>query len=277
MREELEKKVRFAIRLLQMYGKGEQPLEIAYSGGKDSDVILQLAKDAGIKYRAIYKNTTIDPPGTIKHAKEMGAEVIQPKQTFFELIEKNGLPTRFSRFCCRYLKEYKVLDKSVIGVRRVESNRRAKRYTEPTECRLYGGKCNHVEAIYPILEWTNEDVAEFIAERGIQCHPLYYDEQGNFHVERRVGCLCCPLASRKKRIEQFKKYPGVLRQYVVRLRKYRESKKDIKVRKYFADEYEQMYFDLYCGKRTEFEALCNSIFGKPDFKSFLEQTFNINL
>lgn len=80
MREELEKKVNQAIKLLKSaskFAKGE-PIEISYSGGKDSDVILELAKMAGIPYRAIYKNTTIDPPGTIKHVREMGVEILPP-------------------------------------------------------------------------------------------------------------------------------------------------------------------------------------------------------
>lgn len=49
------------------------PIEVSYSGGKDSDVILQLAKEAGIPFEAIYKQTSIDPPGTTAHAKAMGA------------------------------------------------------------------------------------------------------------------------------------------------------------------------------------------------------------
>ena len=56
MRPELQKKIDFAIRLLKAYDNPEQPIEIAYSGGKDSDVILQLAKEAGVNFRAIYKN-----------------------------------------------------------------------------------------------------------------------------------------------------------------------------------------------------------------------------
>ena len=54
MTPELQKKVDFAIKLLQaaekMAEKKGQPVEICYSGGKDSDVILELAKMAGIKY-----------------------------------------------------------------------------------------------------------------------------------------------------------------------------------------------------------------------------------
>lgn len=70
-----EKKVARAIRLLQSIPK-DGPVEVSYSGGKDSDVILELAKMAGIEYRAIYKNTTIDPPGTIRHCKEKGVEIL---------------------------------------------------------------------------------------------------------------------------------------------------------------------------------------------------------
>ena len=69
MTDELLLKIARAIKLIQAAGKVAkehgQPLEICYSGGKDSDVILELAKMSGVDYRAIYKNTTIDPPGTI--------------------------------------------------------------------------------------------------------------------------------------------------------------------------------------------------------------------
>lgn len=88
MRPELQKKVDFAIKLLRSIPTEDSPVEISYSGGKDSDVILELAKMAGIKYRAIYKNTTIDPPGTIKHYKDNGVEITSPKINFFDLVKK---------------------------------------------------------------------------------------------------------------------------------------------------------------------------------------------
>lgn len=278
MRPELQKKIDQAIRLLKAYDNADNPVEIAYSGGKDSDVILQLAKEAGIHYRAIYKNTTIDPPGTIKHVQEMGVEVLQPKKTFFHLIEENGLPSRFSRFCCRYLKEYKVLDKCMMGVRREESVKRSERYTEPTECRFYGSKKEHVEAIYPILEWTLQDVTEYLLDRKVKCAPVYYDADGTFHPERRLGCMCCPLASTKKRVEQFKQHPGMVKQYVKRLRKYRETHPNVKaVTVYNNDEYEQVFRNIFCHSQHEFEMYRTGLFGRPDFKAFLENYFNIKL
>ena len=172
MKKELQKKVDFAIKLLQSIPQ-DGDIEISYSGGKDSDVILELAKMAGIPYRAIYKNTTIDPAGTIAHAREMGAEVIYPKKTFFQIVQEYGFPSRHQRFCCSFLKEYKVCDRAIQGIRRSESRNRAERYKEPEMCRVYSAK-EKVRVYLPILEWTDQDVEEFIKERNIKCHPLYY-------------------------------------------------------------------------------------------------------
>ena len=209
MRKELQKKVDFAIKLLQSIPQ-DGDIEISYSGGKDSDVILELAKMAGIPYRAIYKATTIDPQGTIAHAKEMGAEVIYPKKTFFQLVSKSGFPSRFSRECCSVLKEYKVCDRAIQGIRRSESRKRAERYKEPEYCRVYSSKVK-AKIYLPILEWTDQDVAEFIKERNIKCHPLYYSREGQFDVTKRLGCMGCPLASRNKRIQFFKENPKWLK------------------------------------------------------------------
>lgn len=89
----------------------------------------------------------------------------------------------------------------------IREGKTAKRYQEPEECRIYKNIKGRpkARAYYPILEWTLEDVAEFIAERNIKCAPVYYDEQGVFHPERRLGCMGCLLMSQKKRKEQINK------------------------------------------------------------------------
>lgn len=278
MRQELRKKVAWAIHLIQITAPEDgSAVEVAYSGGKDSDVILQLAKEAGVNYRAIYKCTTIDPKGTVAHAKEMGAEIMKPKNgTFRELIIKKGLPSRLRRFCCKELKEYKILDKAIMGVRRSESNARANRYHEPTQCRFYGNKRDHVEAIYPILDWTNEDVEEFIMDRGIKCAPIYYDEAGKFHVERRLGCLCCPMQSRKKRIEDFIAHPRMVVFYIHALEKYREGHENCKSVIDHKTAYEQFVHDVFYPGSIEWEAHKNGLLAEEmDYKTFLEIYFKI--
>lgn len=278
MNKELEKKVGQAVKLLQVcYKAAGEPLEVAYSGGKDSDVILELAKMSEIEYRAVYKNTTIDPPGTIKHVKENGVEIRRPKESFFSLMSKKGFPSRTRRFCCSVLKEYKILDNCVIGIRRCESVKRAKMYSEPTECR--GSGKNHVNAIYPILDWSDEDELEFIEERGIKLHPLYYREDGSIDITKRLGCMCCPLKYYKKRLQEFKQHPGMVKAYLRCGNEFFKSHSETKIKR-FSDVFEcfvaYTFFDRY--KDFVKMNLGGGIFSdKPDYKKLIEDYFNIEL
>ena len=275
MTDQLKKKVEQAIRLLQSINNEE--VELAYSGGKDSDVILELAKMAGIKFRAIYKNTTIDPPKTIKHVKSKGVEIIRPKKNFAQIIEENGFPNQWKRFCCGELKEYKILDKAIQGIRKSESKKRNERYKEPVMCRVYeNGKA---EIIYPILEWTNEDIAEFVNHYKVKCHPLYYDENGDFHPERRLGCMCCPLASYNKRIKQFKQYPHMVRYYIKNGEKWLKKHPETKTGKRHKTVYDWFLFDVFHRKIKNIEdKKRKTMFDEGiDAKYFLESYFNIKL
>lgn len=251
---------------------------MSYSGGKDSDVILALAKMAGINYRAIYKNTTIDPPGTVAHCKENGVEIVKPKKTFFELMQNRGFPTRRARFCCDKLKEYKILDNSIQGIRRSESTKRAELYKEPVICRIYGSKKNHVNVFLPILEWTDEDVKKFITHYGIKCHPLYYDENGKFCVNRRLGCMGCPLAS-DNGLSEFKQYPKLVRQWIRNGQIWwdKDREKEPNSKKKFADVYELFMHNVFFDSYQEFALARDGMFGRMNCKEKLEEYFGIEL
>ena len=283
MNYNLSKKVGQAVKLIQAAGKKADKygdvLEICYSGGKDSDVILELAKMSGVEYRAIYKNTTIDPPGTIKHALEMGCEVKRPTKSFLELIAVKGFPSRKRRFCCDFLKEYKVLDNQVLGIRQVESYNRSRKYKEPEICRIYR---NSVKArqYFPILEWSDKDIVEFINDRGIKCHSLYYDELGHFHPERRLGCMGCPLSNRKRRIEDFGKYPNLIKLYIRGGQRFLERHMNSPIHKMFCNVYGWFVCYLFCDNSlNDFNyKFGNNLFEKQiDFRQFLMNYFNIDL
>ena len=272
-----EKKVARAVRLLQSIPKDGGPVEVSYSGGKDSDVILELAKMAGINYRAIYKNTTIDPPGTVKHCREKGVEILQPKESFFRLVERKGIPTRRARFCCSELKEYKVLDRAIQGIRRSESIKRRDRYKEPEICRVYN-KDEKVKVYLPILDWTDEDVARFVKEREIECHPLYYDDQGNFHPERRLGCIGCPMKSDNGKGD-YLKYPRMLKRLVISGKKFLESHPDCSSLRKFGNAYNLVFNDLFCKSYDDYlMKVSTDIWGsRLDVKKFLEDYFSVLL
>ena len=291
---ELEKKIQRSLKVLRMY-KGDDPIEVSYSGGKDSDVILALTKMAGIPYRAIYKNTTIDPPYTVKHCKDNGVEVVMPKDRFFDLIATNGFPTRFSRHCCRVLKEYKVLDNAIHGIRTAEPMKRAARYKdytqlddtmlfpeevaalqtkEPIVCRNYS-KSEHVNVYLPILDWSDKNVADFVNAHGIECHPLYY-QSGTFNVKCRVGCIGCPQAS-DNGIANFKQYPKMAKQWIRAGQRFLDTHPATITACRFKDGYQYFAAHLFDSLET-FEAVTHaSLFGKEDWKQRLEDYFKIEL
>lgn len=274
-----EKKVQHSIKLLQSIPQ-DGPIELCYSGGKDSDVILELAKMAGIPFVPIYKQTSIDPPGTTRHALGMGAEIRKPKETFFKLVERKGSPSRFKRFCCENLKEYKIYDRAIVGIRRSESTKRAERYKEPEVCRVYNAK-EKVRQYLPILEWTDEDVERFIKERGIKCAPVYYDEYGRFHVERRLGCIGCPLKS-DNGLSDFKKYPKFFKQYVKSYQKFLDNHTGSNWWKRInGNALNACFHYLFCKSDEEYQTLTGGgmqLFDteKVDVREFMEDYFGID-
>ena len=196
---------------------------VGFSGGKDSQALLQLVKMAGVRYKAYYSVTTNDPPPNVYFIRQHYPDVVflHPQANFFKLVEKSGLPTMFRRFCCERLKEGAGVGCAVLtGVRANESRKRAayqevsvysrrKEHTEHTrsrsiemieenEHRCIKGKDKLM--IYPLLRWTESDVWQFLHEQGLPTNPCY-KQTG------RVGCMFCPF-SNKKQIDYFEtKYP----------------------------------------------------------------------
>ena len=96
-----------AIQYLKSFEPKEEPYYLCYSGGKDSDVILTLAKLAGVNYEAVHNLTTVDAPETVRYVKAQSDVIIdKPPETMWQLIVKKRMPpTRKVRYCCEKLKE----------------------------------------------------------------------------------------------------------------------------------------------------------------------------
>lgn len=120
-----------------------KPLIISYSGGKDSDVLLDIA----IKclnpddFEVLNVHTSVDAPPTVYHIrsvfkglndKGIKTTVYQPKDqdgnpiTMWNLIEKMQMPpTKQARYCCRVLKETSTPNRiCAVGVREAEGANR---------------------------------------------------------------------------------------------------------------------------------------------------------
>lgn len=279
----LSEKVKQSLQIIKAASENainhNSDLELCYSGGKDSDVLLRLTQMAQVPFRGIYKNTTIDPPKTIKHCLDNGIEIMQPAETFWEIVQRGGLPYRHRRTCCSSLKEYKVLDYALLGIRREESIKRAARYKEPEHCRTYRGGGKTLQ-YFPILQWSKDDVKEFIIQEQIKLHPLYYNTDGQLHVEKRLGCIGCPLAYYRKRIEELKRYPKIVKLYIRNAQIFLDTHPNSKLHNYFKNGYEYFLFNLRFQKINDYQEIMgdNNLFGEVlDAKKCLEDLLEMDL
>lgn len=270
------KKAEQAIKFIRSFAtiaeKNGEIVEVAYSGGKDSDVLLHLVRASGIKYVARYKSTTIDPSGTIKHVQEQGdVEILRPKQSFFELVRKSGMPNRNRRICCQYLKEYPTeSDYVLIGVRSEESRKRKARYTEPTHCRVYS-KAKRVKQGFPLLYWTLEDIKEYVEESNIKLAPVYEDDRREYDYTKRLGCVICPLMSKNKLLEVYRKYP----RYATLVLRAKYA--------YFGGFFDKRGLSIYDGFLMDLQVATKkqlterALFDREDSKSVIERLLGIEI
>lgn len=278
MRAELAEKVAISIERIKNF-EPEDGYFVAYSGGKDSTVLLELVRRAGVKFDLHYSVTTVDPPelvrfvrsqfGTIIYAykdgrqktvKSEGGATIYfdlPDIPMRKLIPKKMMPpTRIARYCCSVLKESNGVGRvTMTGVRWAESvNRknthgvaglRGKSKTTKALAEEMGAdfKLNRhgdvimnddndenrrmVEHCYrtqktmvnPIVDWTDDDVWEFIKGEKIPYCELY--DQGY----KRLGCIGCPLGNYTSQKREFKQYPAVKKMYLAAFKEMLEVRK----------------------------------------------------
>lgn len=216
----------------------DEGFHVAFSGGKDSQVLYHLMQLSGCKFTAHMQVTTIDPPQLMRFVRQQYPDVQLhlPQNNMRKLIlEKRMLPNRRARFCCKELKEQAGAGTcTCVGIRAAESVNRAKRQPIEKESRrkpihkpVYEIEgTNLVEKVKgfdlfdmetetvvtcvkgtdkiilsPIFSWTDNDVWTFIRGNNIPyCH--LYDEG-----HQRLGCLFCPMASKREKALMFKQFP----------------------------------------------------------------------
>lgn len=228
---------------LHHYGK---PLICTYSGGKDSDVMLELFIRSGIPFEAHNNHTTADAPETVRHIRKkfqkleergIKCEIEMPmykgkRTSMWQLIPiKLSPPTRTKRYCCQILKETGCRNRYIAtGVRWDESTARQERQEFEKIGRTKAEKekftkvmlMNDNDAkrrmselcmqqnkmiVNPIIDWKHTDIWEYITSEKIEVCSLY--EMGY----DRVGCIGCPMAG-KKRYKEFFDFPRYKQMYL---------------------------------------------------------------
>ena len=256
---QLRKKMLHSVELLQKAEKialnydAEQGYFLAFSGGKDSQALYHIAQLAGVRFQGHMNLTSVDPPEVIRFVKTNYPEVElrKPGKSIFQhAIEKQILPTMRVRWCCAEYKETAGAGKvTLIGIRKAESSRRAKRNEVEINNRKFSGDLDGLEEyqqeqkakrmkckskangmnitnadeeqtlgcihgkesllISPIIYWTEQDVWEFLNDVVKVPHCSLYDD--GWH---RIGCIGCPMSSHKQKMIENERYPHVKRGWI---------------------------------------------------------------
>ena len=176
---------------------------LAFSGGKDSVVIHDLAMKAGVRFDAHYNVSPIDPPEIHQFIKRYYQSVVWDihAKNFWKRFMYEGPPLRTQRWCCELIKEAGGKGRLVLtGIRWAESSRRRGRMLfEPCfhEARTF--------YLHPIIDWSTEDVWAYIRDNGLAYCKLY-DEGFT-----RLGCVLCPYAGNRDTARALIRFPKLVR------------------------------------------------------------------
>jgi phosphoadenosine phosphosulfate reductase len=177
---------------------------VAWSGGKDSTLVLWKVIKRFPEVPVIFNNTGIEYPETIRFIRKItklwNLNLIETKpiKSFFQCVEEYGWPKgksdrkdHHSSKCCVYLKEnparniYRQLKTKGVftGITAVENrNRQFKAISHGTCYKLVKEKW---KMIHPILYWTEDDVWQYHKKNNIPMNEVYAEGCD------RCGCSCC--------------------------------------------------------------------------------------
>lgn len=217
-------------KIIAIYEKYKNKLDIfhvAFSGGKDSEVLLDLVKKTLPKksFVVVFGDTGMEFPDTYNVVEEVQRSCkkeeipfyisnshFQPEESWYLF----GPPARVLRWCCSVHKstpqtlklreitgknDYVGLD--YVGVRKHESNARSTYQYEN-----FGKKQKGQYSHNSILEWTSAEIWMYIFMYNLPINGAY--KKGN----SRAGCLFCPMGGGKGDYLQRVSYPVEIEKYL---------------------------------------------------------------
>ncbi|GHT98732.1 hypothetical protein FACS1894142_5470 [Spirochaetia bacterium] len=217
-------------KILEVYDKYKNKLDcfhVAFSGGKDSCVLLDLVKKALPKrsFVVVFGDTGMEFPDTYDIIEKTQAQCEEEEIPFY--IAKShlepeqswkvfGPPARVLRWCCsvhkstpQTLKLREVTGKSdytglaYVGIRAQESAARAE-YDYMNDGKKIKGQYSYNS----ILEWTSSEVWLYIYANNLLLNEAY--KKGS----ARVGCLCCPMGGGKAGFIEYTNYASDVGEYL---------------------------------------------------------------
>lgn len=217
-------------KILAIYTKYKHRLDcfhVAFSGGKDSCVLLDLVKKALPKgsFVVVFGDTGMEFPDTYEVIEKTKQQCVEDEIPFYiaksHLNPKDswklfGPPSRALRWCCsvhkstpQTLKLREVTGKNdfigldFVGVRAQESIARSTYKYEN-----YGAKQKGQFSHNSILEWTSAEIWLYLYSNDVLINETYKKGNG------RAGCLFCPMSGGTSNYLRRTSYPKEIDSYI---------------------------------------------------------------
>lgn len=222
-------------KILAIYTKYKEKMDcfhVAFSGGKDSCVLLDLVKKALPKgsFVVIFGDTGMEFPDTYDVIKKIKQQCVEDEIPFYiakshmnpkESWELFGPPSRVLRWCCsvhkstpQTLKLREITSKNdfigldFVGVRAQESVTRST-YKYENYSVKQKGQFSHNS----ILEWTSAEIWLYTYANDLLINETYKKGNG------RAGCLLCPMSGGTSDYLRRSSYPVEIDGYIDSIKK----------------------------------------------------------
>ena len=214
----------------------------SYSGGKDSQVVLDLCTRAipSTDFEVIYSDTGYELPPSLTlydeiqkyyHAKypDLKFSVARNHESVLNYWDKIGTPSDSHRWCCTIMKTaplYKMLkvDDGKGGLRQAkvltfDGVRAEESVNRSGYIRIGKGKHSTITNAHPILFWNTVEIFLYLFQHSLPINDAYRKGKA------RVGCLICPFSTQWDEMISNSYYGDSLAPFVNRIRTWSEHAK----------------------------------------------------
>jgi len=200
---EIERLEKESLHLIHEQIQNHDKIVVAFSGGKDSTLILHLARQVDCDIPAVFVDTGVEAPETYEYLRTVENLITLKNSkghTFWSLVDKYGWPDlkgkqsgRRGNMCCHYLKEQPMKqaikregwDLLIDGLTIAESRQRM------MFLKSYGSYhwviSWDIQKLHPIMDWKPLQVLAYLREKKIPYNKIYDPPKSAV----RVGCQPC--------------------------------------------------------------------------------------
>jgi len=228
--DSLKYKIREARKIIRLaLSKTSLPLIVNYSGGKDSQTLLDLVLQETNNVEALFMASSIDLPRSIEHVidslkdNDIHLHITFPdvdyqgdftywvrKFTYFPAASYTWCSSRLKLRPARaYFREIYGHEKlyKLNGVRRFESSRRKKIYSISKGFIYPDDEHPNAFIVMPLLNWTNKDVENYLTIKNITINQ-------NYKVCGVSGCKYCPFYQPELYQQINRTYPDIYNEII---------------------------------------------------------------